>query len=193
VITRKRWRPVVPLGVPHATSKADVYDGYDIPKGTTVFANIEYVSFSGHLRAQLMSRLHSVLVKDPTLFEGPEKFDPSRFLIPHKPAGNWNGRVDSDFTIPFGFGRRICPGMHVALQSTFICMARCVPRTTILLLRLMDFRPVITNCESTGQDFLGVRPASRGRWRSHRSHKDVKPWTNARTCALPDPRARASP
>lgn len=84
-----------------------------------------------------MSRLHSVLVRDPSLFEGPEKFDPSRFLLPHKPAGNWNGRVDSDFTIPFGFGRRVCPGMHVALQSTFICMARCVPGTTILLLRLM--------------------------------------------------------
>ncbi|KAG1775736.1 cytochrome P450 [Suillus placidus] len=29
-----RWQPVVPLGVPHATSSDDVYDGYCIPKGT---------------------------------------------------------------------------------------------------------------------------------------------------------------
>jgi len=101
-----RWRPVLPLGVPHATTKADVYDGYDIPKGATVFGNID------------------VLVKDPTLFDDPETFDPSRFLTPHKPAGNWNGKVESDFTIPFGFGRRVCPGMHVALQSTFISVAR---------------------------------------------------------------------
>jgi hypothetical protein len=178
---------VVPLGVPHATSKADVYDGFDLPKGTTVFANIEYVAFLSHLRAQLMSWPRSVLAKDPILFEDPEKFDPSRFLTPHKPAGNWNGRVDSDFTIPFGFGRRVCPGMHLALQSTFICMARCVPGT------IGDFRLVITNCQSAGQEFLGVRPASRGRWRCHRSHKDVKPRANARTRALPDPRARASP
>jgi cytochrome P450 len=39
----QRWRPVLPLGVPHATTKADVYDGFDIPKGATVFSNIEYV------------------------------------------------------------------------------------------------------------------------------------------------------
>jgi cytochrome P450 len=104
-----RWRPVVPLGIPHATTKADVYSGYDIPKGATVFSNID------------------VLVKDPNLFDDPETFNPSRFLTPHKPVGNWNGKVESDFTIPFGFGRRVCPGMHVALQSAFISMARYVP------------------------------------------------------------------
>ena len=71
--------------------------------------------------------IHSVLVMDPNLFDDPETFNPSRFLTPHKPAGKWNGKVGSDFSIPFGFGRRICPGMHVALQSTFISMARCVP------------------------------------------------------------------
>jgi len=101
-----RWRPVVPLGVPHATTKADVYDGYDIPKGASVFSNID------------------VLVMDPNLFDDPETFNPSRFLTPHKPAGKWNGKVESDFTMPFGFGRRICPGMHVALQTTFLYMAR---------------------------------------------------------------------
>ena len=42
-IVRTRWRPAAPLGIPHATSKADVYGAYDIPKGATVYANIEYV------------------------------------------------------------------------------------------------------------------------------------------------------
>jgi len=98
--------PPVPLGVPHATTKADVYGGYDIPKGATVYSNIDF------------------LVKDPNVFDDPETFNPSRFLTPHKPVGNWNGKVESDFTIPFGFGRRICPGIHVAFQSIFISMAR---------------------------------------------------------------------
>lgn len=69
------------------------------------------------------SRPHSVLVKDPNLFEDPETFNPSCFLPPQKVAGNWNGKVDGDLIILFGSGRRVCPGMHVALQSTFLCMA----------------------------------------------------------------------
>ena len=38
-----RWRPAIPLGVPHATTKADVYNVYNIPKGATVYVNIEHV------------------------------------------------------------------------------------------------------------------------------------------------------
>jgi cytochrome P450 len=130
-VVRTRWRPAAPLGIPHATTKADVYDVYDIPKGATVYVNIEYVLTSSFSRApcHLTPRSHSVLVKDPNLFDDPETFNPSRFLAPQEPAGSWNGKVESNFTIPFGFGRRVCPGMHVALQSTFISFARCVPST----------------------------------------------------------------
>ena len=38
-IAPKRWRPVVPLAIPRATSKGDVYAGYDIPAGTAVYGN----------------------------------------------------------------------------------------------------------------------------------------------------------
>jgi cytochrome P450 len=32
-----RWKPVLPLGLPHATTEDDVYDGYFIPKGGPFF------------------------------------------------------------------------------------------------------------------------------------------------------------
>ena len=34
-----RWHVVTPLGVSHATTEDDEYDGYFIPKGTTVLPN----------------------------------------------------------------------------------------------------------------------------------------------------------
>jgi len=34
-----RWHPVTPLGLPHMTSKDDIYEGYFIPKG-------QYISFA---------------------------------------------------------------------------------------------------------------------------------------------------
>ena len=50
-IMRTRWRPPVPLCIPHATTKADVYDVYDIPKGATVYVNIEYALTSSFSQA----------------------------------------------------------------------------------------------------------------------------------------------
>ncbi|RXW15310.1 hypothetical protein EST38_g10551 [Candolleomyces aberdarensis] len=34
-----RWRPVAPVAVPHFAAEDDVYNGYRIPAGSTVFAN----------------------------------------------------------------------------------------------------------------------------------------------------------
>ena len=38
-----RWRPVAPTGFPHALTTDDMYDGYFLPKGATVYANIQSV------------------------------------------------------------------------------------------------------------------------------------------------------
>ena len=35
-----RWAPVAPLGIPHSLMEDDEYQGYFIPKGTTVIQNI---------------------------------------------------------------------------------------------------------------------------------------------------------
>jgi len=83
----KRWRPVLPLGVAHATSEDDIYEGYFIPKGTTVFSNIW------------------AMTRDESVYTDPERFNPDRFFT----EGKLN---NDDIGVIFGFGRRICPGRH---------------------------------------------------------------------------------
>lgn len=56
-------------------------------------------------------------MKDPDMFPDPEAFRPERFLETKEP------RIIA-FELPFGFGRRICPGMHLARNSIFINIAR---------------------------------------------------------------------
>ncbi|KAF9476061.1 cytochrome P450 [Pholiota conissans] len=95
-----RWRPVAILGgTPHAVTADDVYNGMFIPKGSTVFAN-----FYG-------------IMKDPEMFPDPEEFKPERFLETTDPRLK-------NFDLPFGFGRRSCPGIHLALNSLFINISR---------------------------------------------------------------------
>ncbi|KAI0628040.1 cytochrome P450 [Trametes polyzona] len=95
-----RWRPVAPTGFAHAVTQDDVYNGYHIPKGATVYANI-----------------HAIM-QDPELFPDPEAFRPERFL------GDAVHPKLQNFTIPFGYGRRICPGLHIANQSIYIVVAQ---------------------------------------------------------------------
>ncbi|TFK32108.1 cytochrome P450 [Crucibulum laeve] len=97
-----RWRPVPILGgTPHAAISDDVYNEMFIPKGATVFAN-----FHG-------------IMQDPGMFPDPESFLPERFIDSPNPRLR-------DFDLPFGFGRRICPGMHLALNSIFINVSRLI-------------------------------------------------------------------
>ncbi|RPD53731.1 cytochrome P450 [Lentinus tigrinus ALCF2SS1-7] len=97
-----RWRPIAILGgTPHAVTTDDVYQGMYIPKGSTVFAN-----FAG-------------IMHDPEMFPNPDEFRPERFLETDDPRLR-------DFELPFGFGRRICVGMHLARNSLYISVARII-------------------------------------------------------------------
>lgn len=62
------------------------------------------------------------------MFPSPDRFKPERFLAATDP------RMKA-FELPFGFGRRICPGMHLASNSLFINIAR--------LLWAFDILPVL--------------------------------------------------
>ncbi|KAL1939407.1 hypothetical protein VTO73DRAFT_9963 [Trametes versicolor] len=95
-----RWRPIAVLGgTPHAVTADDEYNGMFIPRGSTVFANL------------------AGIMQDPVMFPSPDEFRPERFLESDDPRMK-------DFDLPFGFGRRICVGMHLAHNSLFIAVAR---------------------------------------------------------------------
>ena len=101
-----RWRPPVPLGVPHATTEDDWYEGMFIPKGTICMVNL----WQCH--------------HDPETY-GPDaaSFNPERFLDEHGRlvAGPVETRDDGHSS--YGFGRRACVGKHAANESLFIDMA----------------------------------------------------------------------
>ncbi|KAF9267739.1 cytochrome P450 [Marasmius fiardii PR-910] len=94
-----RWAPVAPLGFPHVAFLDDTIDGYFIPKGTVIFANIWAMTHDG------------------SVFTKPESFVPERFLTE-------DGRCSEDekFFV-FGFGRRICPGRHYAILTLWTAIA----------------------------------------------------------------------
>ncbi|KKK13960.1 hypothetical protein ARAM_000202 [Aspergillus rambellii] len=95
-----RWAPLSPVGVPHATMADDTYKGYYIPKGAVVYANAWAMTHDGR---------H---------YSTPDEFDPDRYL-PLSEGGKGEPLPEG----PFGFGRRICPGQHLALAGVYIAMA----------------------------------------------------------------------
>jgi len=95
-----RWHPVLPL-VGHATSEDDIYRGYYIPQGSVIMANLWAMSHNEEK------------------YPNPNMFIPERFL---REDGTLN---DDNIPWVFGFGRRICPGRHVAnvtLWSAMVCI-----------------------------------------------------------------------
>jgi cytochrome P450 len=86
-----RWKPPLPLSVPHGATEDDYYNGFLIPKGSIVVANICAIS------------------QDENLY-GPntDMFVPERFMTPNSKKGVVDTQLNSDAA--FGYGRRQCPG-----------------------------------------------------------------------------------
>ncbi|KAH0672916.1 hypothetical protein KY290_025197 [Solanum tuberosum] len=90
-----RLYPATPLSLPHESIEDCVVSGYNIPKGTRLVLNI--------------SKLHY----DPEIWPNPQEFKPERFLTTHKDVDVRGNHFE---LIPFGSGRRMCPGVSLALQ-----------------------------------------------------------------------------
>lgn len=124
-----RWRPVVPLAFPHAAAEGkktsihikcylyltdwiadDWFDGYFIPKGSTVIVN----GWGLH--------------HDETRFANPDVFDPDHYKGQTALAPELAAAADYDTRDHYGYGtgRRICPGIHVAERNLFMAIAKII-------------------------------------------------------------------
>jgi len=107
-----RLHPVAPILLPHLAVEDGVeVGGYAVPKGSTVIFNVW------------------AIMRDPGVWERPDEFLPERFL--DKAAGVEFRGKDFEF-IPFGAGRRLCPGLPMA--------ERVVPHIVASLLHGFDWR-----------------------------------------------------
>lgn len=84
-----RLHPPAPSLVPRETTESCTIEGYQIPAKTMVFF------------------LAKMIGRDPKCWENPNDFFPERFL-------DYKGNYFE--LLPFGAGRRGCPGMNFATQ-----------------------------------------------------------------------------
>jgi cytochrome P450 len=71
-----------------------------------------------HIHPRLASIFCRAILHDPVVFPEPDSFKPERFI---DPDGSF--RDDPVVSTIFGFGKRICPGRHLADAMMFIVIA----------------------------------------------------------------------
>ncbi|KAL4198233.1 hypothetical protein AMTRI_Chr03g44850 [Amborella trichopoda] len=107
-----RLYPVGPLILRESTQDCKV-GGYDIPKGAHIFVNVWAIG------------------RDPNSWEDPLKFKPERFIV-ESGGTNVDVKGQNFHLLPFGSGRRMCPGTSLALLVVETALAS--------LIQCFDFR-----------------------------------------------------
>ncbi|XP_075483269.1 cytochrome P450 71AU50-like [Primulina tabacum] len=98
-----RLHPVIPLLLPHESMEDYMIDGFHIPRKSRVIVNVWAIG------------------RDPNVWPDPEKFTPERFA---ETDVDIRGR---DFRLlPFGSGRRSCPGMQLGLTAVRLMLSQLV-------------------------------------------------------------------
>ncbi|KAI9251494.1 cytochrome P450 [Phascolomyces articulosus] len=109
-----RYRPSNHFTLPHESTKDIVCQGYFIPKGSILLANTYSINM------------------DPELYPDPENFIPDRYLSDPKPFSvSVNSKIDERDQFMFGWGRRLCPGVHFAEVLLFNYWVRIFATTII--------------------------------------------------------------
>jgi trans-cinnamate 4-monooxygenase len=104
-----RLHMAIPLLVPHMNLHQAKLAGYDIPAESKILVNAWWIA------------------NNPKHWDQPEKFMPERFL---------DGKIEAsgnDFRLlPFGSGRRSCPGIIIAMPLLAIVLGRLVQSFELL-------------------------------------------------------------
>jgi len=97
-----RLYPPAPLSAPREFIENCTLSGYNIKKGTRLITNLW--------------KIHT----DSNVWEDPLEFKPERFLTTHKDI---DVRGHDFELLPFGGGRRMCPGISFGLQMVHFILA----------------------------------------------------------------------
>ncbi|XP_038970566.1 cytochrome P450 81Q32-like [Phoenix dactylifera] len=94
-----RLYPVVPLMLPHESSQECNVGGFHISRGTMLLVNAYSVN------------------RDPKVWEEPARFMPERFE---------GAKGEGKLMIPFGMGRRRCPGEGLAMRVVGLALGALI-------------------------------------------------------------------
>lgn len=98
-----RMHPVAPMLIPRMSREDSTFEGYDITAGTRVLINVWSIG------------------RDPSIWDEPNEFKPERFI------GKDIDVKGHDFELlPFGAGRRMCPGYSLGLKVIQASLANLI-------------------------------------------------------------------
>lgn len=98
-----RLHPAVPLLLPRKAQQEVEIAGLKIPKNAQILVNVWAIG------------------RDPRIWMNPESFEPERFL-----GSEIDVRGLSFELIPFGGGRRICPGLPLAMRMIHLMLGSLI-------------------------------------------------------------------
>ncbi|KAK1559839.1 hypothetical protein Q3G72_018940 [Acer saccharum] len=94
--------PAAPLLIPRCPSQTTIVGGYTIPKGSKIMLNVYAIQ------------------RDPQLWDNPLEFRPKRFLSNSEKFDYLGNNFQY---MPFGSGRRVCPGIPLAERMLMFLLA----------------------------------------------------------------------